>query len=310
MTAERTVEETKTPETLIDGHVIGIATTTFYPKWYPGEDTDQSTDKVRGDLALQMIGEASKKNFQVNVVVGDQNQAFRDALSQIQGVAVTEEKEKGMSGSRRQALKEVSQRDGVKVFCWVEPEKVSIVEDCLPEAARLIIEGKTDIVIPSRDAEGFATYPGYQADFEQKANKKWNQIVKAHGLYPVEAPDLDMWIGPRFIKNDPELLDLFMQKREYDRQAPIANSGRVHNADLWAGAIFLPIMRAMDAGYRVVSVPVPYRHPQRQTEQELGQDGPEFKKKRELQYHNIIIATVNEIRELEGSEKGRFRRAS
>jgi hypothetical protein len=319
MSAETTTETVRTPEEIIDGHVIGIGTSTFYKGWYPGEDIDQSTDKVRGDLALQMLATATAKGFQVTVVDGGSAQAFKDALAEINGLAVSDEKERGMSGSRRQVLREVAAREGVKVVCWVEPEKISIVEDCLPEATRLILENKADIVIPGRDVAGFASYPGYQADFEQKANNKWNQLVKAHDLYPVDAPDLDMWIGPRFIKNDPELLELFMQKQEYERVG-IAPSGdndvakkrraQVYNPDLWAGAIFLPVMRAMDAGYRVIGVPVPYKHPSRQTEQELGQDGPEFKKKRELQYHNIIIATINEIRELEGNEKGRFKKAA
>ncbi len=282
-------------EEVVGGHEIGIGTTTFYPKWYPGENKDQSTDKTRGDLALQMLRGASAKNFQVAVVDGGSSEDFKGKLRELDGVTVSSEEERGMSGSRRQVFREVVGKEGVKVVCWVEPEKVSIVEDCLPTAARLVLEGKADIVIPSRDEASFATYPTFQARFEQRANKLWNDIVKSKGLYPKEAPDLDMWIGPRFIRNDHDLMRLFQQK-PISPEPPTSNLSKMYDFDLWAGAIFLPVIKAMKGKYRVESVPVPYKHPAAQTAQESSQDSPVFERKRALQFHEIIAATIHEIK--------------
>ncbi|MCL4418231.1 MAG: hypothetical protein M1365_16360, partial [Actinobacteria bacterium] len=129
----------------VESESIAIVTTTFYPHWYPGQfltesGTDKQTDieKVRGDLALKTITLAKDKGFQVVVINGANNQAFTDQLSQI-GINLYPEAERGMSVSRQQGFKIACNLDRVEVICWLEPEKVSLVADCLPQAVMPIL---------------------------------------------------------------------------------------------------------------------------------------------------------------------------
>jgi hypothetical protein len=282
---------------------IGIATTTFYPGWYPGETGDSPTaDKIRGDIALVTIGEAMKKGYQSVVVDGGSATEFLDSLNKT-GVAVETEKERGMSASRRQAFEAVSGLEGVSIVCWTEPEKTSIVADCIPYAVQPLINGDADIVIPGRNAEAFATYPEYQVDFETTSNILWNNILRRHDLLPEDAPDLDAWIGPRFFRNDPDIVRLFEDRYEF---AADTLSGLKKDApELWPNALFLPIVAALKSGYRVLGVDVPYRHPAQQTAFE--QDSEEFRKKRAVQQENILKTTIHFIRLLEDNPHARIK---
>ncbi len=327
---------TKLPETppLVEralNHSIGIATTTFYREWFPGEvdyltikDPRIRTDKVRGDLAIQMLTEAHSRGFQLIVVDGGSSPEFQDALRNLgipmQQEEKDEQKKTTMSGSRRQAMREVSKLEGVEVIAWTEPEKISFVKDILPEVAKPILVGEADIVIPKRDTESFATYPDYQAAYEQRANELWNEILRRH---PPEHPllsqgdeDLDMWFGPRLIRKgkDAKILELFMQRHNYYRIPNLSDTDtneqqqrefdQIYNPELWPDATFLPVIEALHAGLRVKSVLVHYEHPQAQTASE--QDSEDFRRKRDIQYKNIVIATMNLILQLEGNPKSRF----
>lgn len=149
----------KTPESL-----ISIATATFYKNWHP-YTPELSPDKVRGDLAIQFAKTAVDKGFSVTVVDAGSPSTFKENLEQV-GAHVYTEVDRGMSGSRRQALTEASRVPGSKVLAWIEPEKVSLVRDALPQAAEPLLQGKADIVVPARNDQAFATYPFQQAAFE------------------------------------------------------------------------------------------------------------------------------------------------
>lgn len=308
----------RSPESLVDPHTVGIATTTFYPHWFSGEIIDYSTvniiqhiDKLRGDLAIRTLREAQAKGFQIVVVDGGSSEAFSQALRSM-GIVVQAEQDKGMSGSRRQVLREASNLSGVKIVVWTEPEKISIVRDCLPDALVAIAQGGADIVIPQRDKTAFATYPEYQVRYEERANSLWNEILRKHHLLPEEAENLDAWFGPRFIRNDPAILGLFMHRYTYDRRPPLTprdekhakELGQIYNTELWSDSTFLPIVIALHQGFRVRSVPVNYVHPPEQTASE--QDSKEFTRKRDIQLKNIIIATINLIKKLERKPRSRF----
>lgn len=287
----------------VNARSIGIATTTFYRNWYPGEVREEhNIDKIRGDLAIQMLREATQKGFQVAVVDGGSSDAFKGALEAM-NITPHPERERGMSGSRRQAFKEVSSLDGVKVIAWAEPEKVSIVRDCLPGAVKPILEGEADIVIPKRDAAAFATYPDYQVTYEQRANGLWNSILRKHGFLAQGEEDLDVWFGPRFFKNDPAVLEIFLDKYQFEKRDNKLDI--VANPELWPNALFLPVVTALHNGLRVVSVPVHYQHPPEQTAIEVDNDT--FRRKRDVQYKNIIVTTMHLIRALESNPKSKLR---
>jgi hypothetical protein len=289
-------------EASLHPQAIGIATTTFYPKWFPGEAGDNPiSDKVRGDLALQTIHQAASQGFQVEVVDGGSSSVFLESIA-APGVIIEVEQEKGMSASRRQSFEAISAREGVAIICWTEPEKVSIVRDCVDLAVQPIIDGKADIVVPTRDKKAFSTYPEYQVEFETTSNKIWNNILRRHNLLAPGAEDLDAWIGPRLFKNDPAIVRLFTDKYRFitEKQSGIEKEA----PELWPNAIFLPIIAALKQGYRVQGVPVSYVHPSEQTNNE--RDSEEFREKRRRQQEVILKSTVHFVRHLEENPASRM----
>jgi hypothetical protein len=283
-------------------HQVSVATATRYPKWYAGLDVDGSVDKLRGDLALRTTAIAAELGRRTVVVDDGSSPAFVEALHGVDNTTVAEQVNPGMSIGRQEAFKIAADDEGAKVICWTEPEKVSLVSDGMLGPARAILSGAADIVIPARDAAGFDSYPAVQSDFEQKSNHLFNGILRRHGLYPDDAPDLDMWIGPRFFRNTPELLDLFT--RNYEFKGKGLNRLPKDSVGLWPNALFLPVIAALKDGYKVASVPIDYRHPAEQTAQEEGVTG--FEDKRAFQQTSILAAVVHFIRRLEGNSRARI----
>ena len=281
---------------------IGIATTTIYPTWEPlPEDSTRNVDDingVRGDLALQTIKKAVENGFQIVVIDNPKSSvAFKQAL---EALAVDqpnlhiyqEEDISTMSAGRRQAMKDVSALD-VKVIAWTEPEKISMIDNLMQSAQSLLTED-VDIVVPKRDEIAFSTYPTYQADWEKRANTEFNRLLRNHGLLPDDTEDLDAWIGPRLIKNNLNILKLFLHTWELEQTDPKADNGKL-DPELWPNAIFLPLVAALwrdkllGQAPRVKSVAIDYRHPAEQTR--IEKDSDMLQAKREQQFKNIIGAT-------------------
>lgn len=293
-------QETGKRETeLVNPRDIAFMTTTFYKNWQPlpegaTRDADDA-DGIRGDLAIKTLASAKENGFQVAIVDGGSTDAFRSALTDIIGKPASDEKQRGMSPSRRQVFGEASALQDAKVLVWAEPEKVSMAQaDNIQKAAKPIIEGRADVVIPKRDDAAFSTYPEYQVTWEKEANSKFNKLLRKNGLLPDNMDDLDAWFGPRLFKNSPEITKLFMHQWERDDTRPDKKDKRM-DPELWANATFLPVVATLYrdklAGHspRVVSVPVNYVHPAEQTANE--QDSPDFAAKREQQSDNILEAT-------------------
>lgn len=270
---------------------IGIATATLYPTWAEGAVRNASVDQVRGDLALELIDEANKKGFQIVVVDGGSSEAFEQAVRERTSNAFRQ-LEPGMSAGRRQALTAASSLTGVKVICWTEPEKVSIVRDCLEIAAIPLMSSEADIVVPSRDAASFATYPDYQAEFEIGVDRDWNDILRSHKLLKQDDPDLDACIGPRLMRNDVRLLSYFLNRYRYKNISD-------NRLELWPNALFSPLIHAMKDGVNIVGVPVPYRHPESQTKYEQDNNG--FRDKRAFQRDVLLTAAKDFVAYLQKS---------
>lgn len=274
---------------------VAITTATFYPDWYLGKASAKEIDKVRGDLALRMIDSAKMKGFQIIVVDGGDNKFFKKALSNL-GIHPLSEKQKGMSASRQQAFKAASNLKQVQVICWVEPEKVSIITDCLPTAIFPILEGKADIIVPRRNRKLFKkTYPDYQFKFEQESNRIWNDLLKKYGLRSNNDPELDVWFGPKFFRNDPQIVSCFTDQYSFkaNLKSPL---NKIVKPELWANAVFFPVISALHKGNRVIDLEVLYKHPKEQTYAE--QDNAEIRKKRKFQQKSIILASEFFIRML------------
>lgn len=300
-------ENRPTPE-ILNPNSIAIVTTTFYPKWHTGEQTDpNNVDKLRGDLAIQMLTKAKENNFQIVVIDCGNNQEFKNFLEEM-GISVQDETEKGMSPSRQQGFETASKLDDVDIICWTEPEKIS-TPNWLLQAATTIANNEADIVIPKRDERGFAGYPDYQVEFETRSNKRWNNLLKTAELLEPDAEELDAWIGPRIFKNTQELIEIFRRHYQFNPKN-LPTYSRDDNQDnnmyekicpdLWPNAIFLPIANALKEGFKVKSVPVPYIHPKEQAQQE--KDNPEFQRKRQRQYQTIVLSTIYLLRNLFDNE--------
>lgn len=290
------------PEREIDPHSIAVVTGTYYPTW--GTEKETGVDTVRGRLALEMIAKAKEKGFQI--IVGDVGSSgeFLETLRK-EGVVSNTKKGQGMSAARQQTFGEAGELEGVQAIAWTEAEKVSLAEDCVTEGIRPIMDGRADIVIPKRGEDAWATYPPFQREIEQRSNRQWNDILRANGILPKDAEDLDMWFGPKFFKNDPDLLKIFMEKYSFEKRGDLALDKLV-KPEMYTNALFFPIIQALADGYRVISVPVPYRNPATQTNME--KDNPEFRRKRDVQRKDILTNTIHFIRMLEGSLKGRLRK--
>lgn len=286
----------------LNPHFIAIATTTFYPGWYSGEAKGlEDVDKIRGDLFIKLAKETRDKGFQLAVIDGGSSDAFSKEVKEM-GVDITPQKEKGMSASRREAFIKASKLGEVRVISWVEPEKVSIIRDSLPFAVLPILQGSVEIVVPKRSDESLTTYPAYQASYEKRANILWNKILRSRGLLPVNQ-ELDVWFGPKFFANKPEVLALFLRKYEYGGGE--SKLDKKVDPEQWANAIFIPIVAALQKGMRVASVDVHYEYPETQFISE--KDNEKFKEKRETQLRNIIISTIHYIRLSENSPRSKLR---
>ncbi len=285
---------------LVNPHTIAFATATFYKKWQPlavGAIRDEAdVDGIRGDLALKTLAAARLNRFQIAVVDGGSSEAFREALTETIGKPPSDEQQRGMSQSRRQVFGEASELKGIKVIAWVEPEKVTMATgENLQRAALPILQGHADVVVPKRDEFAFITYPYYQTNWEQESNREFNAKLKENGLLPQDAEELDMWFGPRLFRNEPEVLKLFMH--QWEKDATHSNKeDKEMNPDLWAGAIFLPVIGQLYKDKldlkppRVASVTMDYVHPDEQTRTEQNND--KFRAKRELQSCNILHAAT------------------
>lgn len=270
---------------MTEGKCIAIVTTTFYPFWYQGTLKNNSTeqvkiDKIRGDLAIQMLNEAQKKGIQIVLIDAGSSEVFINEITRI-GIKVIRSKNKALSPSRQYGYKIASKTKGVKVICWLEPEKVSIPRDCLPQAVLPILRNKADIVIPKRNNTAFATYPSFQAKLEKNANKRWNNILKRHKILSKKAEDLDIWFGPKFFKNDPKLINIFQKRYQF--------KDKIQKMDIWSNAIVFPIITALKLGYKVISSTVQYEHPKQQTA--IERNSVLMRQKRQIQYQSILSTT-------------------
>ena len=300
-------------EILFNPQSLAVVSTVHYPKWYNGEinwnNTESLSDKVRGDLALEMINEAKNQNYQVTIVDSGASPTFTQKLGDLK-IRVFSEEKGGMSTGRQQGFREASllsyaengKQKLVEAICWLEPEKISIISDCLSKAVEPILSGQADIVIPKRRINEFEeTYPDYQVKYERDSNRLWNQMLRKFGILGHDQEDLDVWFGPRIFRNTPEIAQIFLTKYKYDKdQNAIGSSQDAYKPGRYPNATFFPVIAALFDKFRVVSIEVPYRHPLEQTKME--KDNDEYRKKRADQQREIIRTCSDFCRMLIGTK--------
>lgn len=252
-----------------DPSAVAIVTTTSYPKWYRGKlRSIRHTDKVRGDLVLQLVLEARKRRYQIVVADGKSTRTFRQELSKIDGAIIIKRRSPKRSASKRQALKKAIKLPTIKVIVMTEPEKVSFITDCILQVVKPILSEEADIVVPKRQDKLFKkTYPDYQYESESEANKLYNEVLRANGFLLKRSENLDMFFGPRVLPNNPKIIKLFT-KRYLLNTRNVSLEEDYFDIEEYSNIGYFPIVIALKKGLRVKSIVVPFSYPKAQKKNE------------------------------------------
>jgi len=278
-------------EIKINPAAIALALSTYYPKWYKGNLLSvKHTDKIRGDLALELLRKAVNFKYQIVVVDVTSSKSFRKELISIESINLVKRNSSiKRSPSRRLAFKIASKLDGVKVIIYTDPEKVSLVEKSILDVAEPILENRADIVIPKRESKLFeTTYPDYQYSSEVEANRLYNELLRTNSLLPTNIPDLDLFFGPKAFKNDPGILSLFLRKSDFPINKRYSKDLHFDPED-FSNIIFFPIVLALKKKLRVQSVEVKFAYPVLQKKNEESGLKELFIEKRRSQRLSVLV---------------------
>lgn len=283
----------------LDPLCVAIVATTSYPRWYKGKlRSIKDTDKIRGNLAIEFVKIAHKIGYQVVIADWQSPRTFRKELSLIEGVILIRRRSPKRSPSKRQALRRATKLTGIKVIVLTEPEKVSLVQDCIQLIAEPIIQGEADIVVPKRNEELFKkTYPAYQYESEIEGNRTYNEELRSHKLIDINDVDLDMFFGPRAFSNDRKIVSLFM-KRYHFSIAHASFPKWYFDAEEFSNTNFFSIVTALRKGLKVKSVEVPFKYPDRQKQNEDSLEDL-FLEKRKAQRIGLIVELLHFVAYLE-----------
>lgn len=277
-----------------DPKKIAICATTYYPNWYQGKlRSIKHTDKIRGDLALEFARQCSKRNLNLIVVDGKSTKTFVKNLIQIPNIILAKRRQPKRSPGKRQAFKIASKIPGVEVILSSEPEKISLITDCLEQITKPILEGHADIVVGERKSELFKkTYPNYMWESETEGNKLYNEFLKLYKLLPPNSTSLDMFFGPRAFKNDPKILKLFLEKHQITL-GKVALPKEYLDPEQLSNTSFFPIVKALKKKFRVTTVEIPFSYPKLQKENEQIGNRRFFEEKRKDQRLALILELVH-----------------
>ena len=272
----------------VNPELIAIAATTLYPNWYPGPlENIGDTDKVRGDLALELVRIVKMAGYQLVIADGASSEAFKQELSELKVLVVSRNNPQRAMG-RKLAIQKAAKLDGVKVIIRTEPEKISIVEMFAQTIALPIINGEVDIVVPNREDNHFRqSYPGYMYDSEKIWNKKYNHLLHKTGLLPPNQI-LDIAFGPVALRNDQLITSLFEEYSE---------------------AQTFPLVKALSFGLRILTIEIPFAYPPTQKQNENTEEGgakAKFIEKRNQQRKTALTELTDYIRLLKHKKSNKI----
>lgn len=285
---------------------IAILLFTYYPKWYRGKlRSVKHSDKIRGDIALETVNKAKELGYKVFVADANSRHTFRRILSGIEGIKLIKRRSPAFSSNKQRIIKSISKTLGIEIIVMTEPEKLSLVEECIPAITNPIFENKADIVIPKRDDELFKkTYPAYQYDSEVEANMFYNETLKANGLLSYEE-ELDTFFGPRAFRNERKILSLFTRGYKFNLKKSILS--HYFNPGAYSETLFFPVVLALKRKIKVISVTIPFSYPktQKENEEKLAKDF--FIGKRKAQKINILIELIHFLSYLDKNPASRLK---
>ncbi|MBS3137485.1 hypothetical protein J4232_03565 [Candidatus Woesearchaeota archaeon] len=277
-----------------------LSTTTSY------KDMNNTSDKLRADLAYQMMQKATQQGYKVVVVDAKSDDGWRSKVRELNGVIFIDEdlsKYRGESfigKSRRQCLDVAANAGSYKVIVWTEPEKHPMISNelmisdklikvyPLSDFASVVLAQQADIVVPRRK-DNLKSYPLQQQFEELTGNLTLLDMVRAYVSETAvidsanNVPYLDYWVGSRAIGRDS--IDAFLQ------YTGLVN-GQKH--DRWE-SIFNPIVSEVLNGKIVRGVAVDYIHPPEQTLLEAADSS--FSRKRIDQLVSLVAGVDNLLKE-------------
>lgn len=271
--------------------IVGIV---YEPKWYSGRlKSVKHIEKIRGDLILYGLRFAASVGYKVSIVDGGSTKTFQKELKKMPGISVVFSKIHKRSPNRRRAVFEASEIPGVRAIVMTEIEKVSFITDCIEKSVAPIILNEADIVVPRREDKLFKkSYPSYMYESESEGNLLYNEGLRSVGLLSTHQDDLDVFFGTRVFRNDKKMLKQIFSHYE----ANMFDSLIAHNLfDLeeYSNGQFFPVVKALEKGYRVISVTVPFYYPEKQKENEDKGEREKFIEKRRFQKLTIIIELMH-----------------
>lgn len=281
-------------EEVIDPKRVVFAIITSYPKWYTGQlRSIKHTGKIRGDLALAFFHEANKRGYRIVCADSKSAKSFQKEVSLIPNVKLIKSKIPGSGRNKRIAIREVVKLEGAEVIVLCEPEKVSLITDCLEQIVMPILNGSADIVVPKREEALFkSTYPDYMYQSEIEANRLFNEALKTNSFLNSRQSEFDHFFGPRVFKNDKKIISLFVRRYIFTGQTVVSS---LFDPDIYSNAQYFPIVNALRKKLRVVEVTVPFKYPNVQKENEAVGDREAFINKRQFQRINILVDLMHLI---------------
>lgn len=285
---------------------VAIATNTYYPTWYRGKlRSIKHTEKIRGDLAFEFYRKALNLGYSVVAADGFSSKSFRQELLKLRGLKVIVRKSPKRAPSKRQAIKAASKIFGVKFIVMTEPEKISLIENCIPQMVEPLLKSAADMVVPKREEKLFrSTYPEFQYQSEAEANELYNHLLISFGLMAAGV-EFDMFFGPRVIKNDKKIISLFMRKFIFKSNQSLYE---YFDPEEFSNVIFFPVVEALKKGLRVESIVVPFAYPVLQKKNEESGEKELFFEKRKSQRMGILIDLMHFLSYLEKNPASRLRR--
>ncbi len=292
-----------TPEAkeILDPQSVVIITPTFYKTWSMDERTQPDADIERGDASISTFRKATNAGYRTVVVDGGSSKEYLDELQKL-GITVLPQKEKGIAAAKRQALEAAITLEGSKVILLTQPEKDDVIKD-VPDLANPILNGQADIVIPTREPNLFKeTFPSFQYKSEVWANKWCNRIAHSVNMLPKDV-NLDWFFGVKVLKNDPQIVELFMRK--YSISDLVLAAKKSMDPERYSNVDFFPVLNALTSGKKVIGIEIPFHYPagQKRIEEALID---QFMNKRIMQRQSLLGEFVQYARLITNNPKNQL----
>lgn len=286
---------------------IAFALISYYPKWYRGKlRSIKHTDKIRGDLALEFINQAKKSGCHVVVVDGKSTKTFKKELSQVPDIVIKTSRAPKRAPNKRLAIRIASKIDGVEAIILSEVEKLSFI-DCLEQIVKPILTNEADIVVPKRNAALFkSTHPLYMFESETEGNRIYNEALRTQGLLPENHEGLDMFFGPRVLRNDKKIVELFMRRFRI-KVGKFSLPAEFFDTEDYSNPLYFPVVLALKKHLRIVSVEISFSYPKIQKENEDIGLRDAFVEKRSLQRLSLILELIHFLSYLERKPQSKMK---